>query len=224
MKSRSRTFDPDPFKMNLAADPNASHLSSPLDEETARAEVYGLLAHLFYAAPAGELLDGLRVAVTEAPAAGAFLEEPWRDVVAAARALDAKVLADEYSTLFGGVGKPEVYLFGSHYLSGFLNDKPLARLRADLAALGLKRDESVPETEDHIACICEVMRYLIAGDDVAVSNLTRQREFFAAHLQPWVSELCDAIGAHPRARFYAALAGFTRAFASVEAQAFDMME
>ena len=76
--------------------------------------------------------------------------------------------------LFGGVGKPEVYLFGSHYLSGFLNEKPLARLRTDLAALGLARDEAMPETEDHIAYLCEVMRYLIAGDEVAIANLARQ--------------------------------------------------
>ena len=103
----------------------------------------------------------------------------------------------EYDALFGGVGKPEVYLFGSHYLSGFLNDKPVARLRTDLAALGLERDESVTETEDHFAYLCEVMRYLIAGDDVAVANLTRQREFFAAHLQPWVNALCDAIARAP---------------------------
>ena len=88
-------------------------------------------------------------------------------------------IAAEYDALFGGVGKPEVYLFGSHYLSGFLNEKPLARLRDDLAELGLARDEAMPETEDHIAYLCEVMRYLIAGDDVAVANLTRQREFFA---------------------------------------------
>ncbi len=81
-----------------------------------------------------------------------------------------EAVADEYSTLFGGVGKPEVYLFASHYLSGFLNDKALARLRSDLAALGLARDEAMPETEDHIAYLCEVMRYLIAGDEVSVSE------------------------------------------------------
>ncbi|MNT97680.1 hypothetical protein D3C72_2400550 [compost metagenome] len=68
------------------------------------------------------------------------------------------------------------------------------------------------------------MRYLIAGDDVAVCNLTRQRDFFATHLQPWVLQLCDALGAHPHARFYAAVAQFTRAFVSVEAQGFDMLE
>ena len=68
------------------------------------------------------------------------------------------------------------------------------------------------------------MCYLIAGDDVAVCNLTAQRDFFATHLQPWVLQLCDALGAHPQARFYAAAAQFTRAFVSVEAQGFDMLE
>lgn len=198
--------------------------SSALDEETARAEVYGLLAQLFYGPPEPELLSALRVAVTEAPASGGFLEEPWRALVAAARALDDAAIADEYNALFGGVGKPEVYLFGSHYLSGFLNEKPLAALRSDLAALGLERDESMPETEDHITYVSEVMRYLIAGDDVAVANLTHQQHFFVDHLQPWVPALCDAITAHPTARFYAALAEFTRAFLGVEAQGFDMLD
>jgi TorA maturation chaperone TorD len=197
--------------------------TSALDEETARAEIYGLLAQLYYAPPAPELLSALRVAVTEAPAQGAFLEEPWRQLVGVAREMDDGAIADEYDALVGGVGKPEVYLFGSHYLSGFLNEKPLARLRDTLAGLGLGRDETTGETEDHIAYVCEVMRYLIAGDDVAVANLTRQSEFFSEHLQPWLNALCDAIGAHPKARFYAQLAQFTRAFASVEAQGFDML-
>lgn len=211
----------------MTSDPKDSAVaggSSALDEETARAEVYGLLASLYYAAPDAGLLAQLRVAVTEAPAAGGFLEEPWRTLVGAARAQSDEAVRAEYDALFGGVGKPEVYLYGSHYLSGFLNEKPLARLREELARLGLARDEAVPETEDHIACVCEVMRYLIAGDDVTVSNLTRQRRFFGEQVQPWVGLLCDAIVAHPRARFYAALAEFTRAFATVESQGFDMLE
>jgi TorA maturation chaperone TorD len=198
--------------------------TSALDEETARAEVYGLLAVLYYAPPEPSLLGSLRVAVTEAPAAGGFLEEPWRALVGVAREMSDEAIAGEYDALFGGVGKPELYLFGSHYISGFLNEKPLARLRTDLAALGLARGDDMPETEDHIAYLCEVMRYLIAGDDVAVANLTRQSEFFAVHVQPWTNALCDAIAAHPKARFYASLAGFTRAFLSVEAQGFDMLD
>ena len=197
--------------------------SSALDEETARAEIYGLLSQLYYSPPSPEVLAALRVAVTEAPAQGGFLEEPWRQVVGAARELSDRAIAEEYDALFGGLGKPEVYLFGSHYLSGFLNEKPLARLRETLAALGLGRDEAMPETEDHIAYVCEVMRYLIAGDDAGISNLSRQRDFFAEHMQPWVVALCDAINAHPKARFYARLADFTRAFASVESQGFDML-
>jgi TorA maturation chaperone TorD len=210
----------------LRADPITSNIptSSALDEETARAEVYGLLAQLYYAPPTPQVMSALRVAVTEAPAAGAFLEEPWRELVGLARAMTDPAIAAEYDALFGGVGKPEVYLYGSHYLSGFLNDKPLARLRTDLAALGLARDEAMSESEDHVAYLCEVMRYLIAGDDVAVSNLTHQRDFFAKHLQTWTTALCDALAAHPKARFYAALAGFTRAFITVEAQGFDMLD
>ncbi|HUR90286.1 MAG TPA: molecular chaperone TorD family protein [Ramlibacter sp.] len=199
-------------------------VSSALDEETARAEVYGLLSQLFYAPPAHELLEAIRVAATEAPASGGFLEEPWRGFVGTARAMQDKDVADEYDALFGGVGKPELYLFASHYLSGFLNEKPVVRLRTDLAALGLTRDEAMPETEDHIAYLCEVMRYLIAGDDVSVSNLTKQQQFFAAHVQPWATQMCEAIAACPKARFYASLADFTRAFLSVEAQGFDMLE
>ena len=199
-------------------------VSSALDEETARAEVYGLLAVLYYAAPEAALLSSLRVAVTDAPAAGGFLEEPCRELVGVARGMTDQAIGDEYNALFGGVGKPEVYLFGSHYLSGFLNEKPLARLRTDLAALGLARGDDMPETEDHVAYLCEVMRYLIAGDDVEVANLARQQEFFAAHVQPWVMALCETIAGHPKARFYAALAGFTRAFMNVEIQGFDMLD
>ena len=201
----------------------AQLVASTLDEETARAEVYGVLAALYYAPPSEELADRLRVAVTQAPAAGAMLEASWGELVASARRLPTEVMTREFDTLFGGVGRPEVYLFGSHYLSGFLNEKPLAALRTDLEALGLARDEAMAETEDHLAYLCEVMRYLIAGDDVEVANLTRQREFFTRHLQPWASTLCDALQAHPKADFYRSLAAFTRAFVSVETQGFDML-
>ena len=201
----------------------AEIIQDGLDEETARAEVYGLLAALYYAAPSQELYDNLKVAVTQAPVAGALLEASWAELVAAARTQSLVSVSAEYDALFGGISRPEVYLFGSHYLSGFLNEKPLANLRTDIAALGLARDEAMPETEDHAAYLCEVMRYLIAGDDVAVANLTRQREFFTRHVLTWLPQMCEALGAHPKAQFYRALAGFTQAFVSVEAQGFDML-
>lgn len=207
----------------MSQDLNLSAHSHALDEETARAEVYGLLSQLYYQAPSAELLGQLQVAVTEAPDAGGFLEEPWRELVACARGLSQAQIAAEFNSLFGGVGKPEVYLFGSHYLSGFLNEKPLVRLRDDLAELGLARSDDMPETEDHVAYVFEVMRFLIAGDDVAVSNLTRQHAFFTQHVQSWLPALCQALLAHPRAVFYARVAAFTEAFISVESQGFDLV-
>jgi TorA maturation chaperone TorD len=203
----------------------ALQFSTPDDrEELARAEVYGLLASLFHAEPSVGLYEQLRVAVTEAPAPGAFLENAWSEVVASARRLPREAVCDEYAALFGGVGKPEVVLYGSWFIAGNLNERPLAELRADLDALGLERPPEVIETEDHIANLCEAMRYLIAGDDLGVSNLASQQRFFNAHLRAWVERLCDAIVAHPRADFYAALAGFARDFFAVEAQGFDLIE
>jgi TorA maturation chaperone TorD len=199
---------------------------SPPDtgEELARAEVYGLLARLYYAAPDADLLRQFGVAVTQAPVEGAFLEAPWQALVAAMRAATVQAAADEYAALFLGTGKAEVFLYGSHYLSGSLNDKPLAVLRGSLAALGLTRDPAMAETEDHVAYVLEVMRYLIAGDDLAVSNLEQQRRFYQAHLQPWIEPLCQAIMDHPAAALYRAVAAFTAAFVQVENQGFDLLE
>jgi TorA maturation chaperone TorD len=193
-------------------------------EELARAEVYGLLAALFYAPPDAALHAQFQVAVTEAPVPGAFLEASWGDFVAAARRLDQAQIEREFDTLFQGVGKPDILLYGSFYLAGKLNEKPLVALRHSLRELGLARSETVNETEDHIASVCEVMRYLIAGDDAATSNLAAQRRFFDAHLRGWVDPLCAAIEAHPAADFYAALARFARDFFDVEAQGFDLLD
>jgi len=204
--------------------PHGPAPAGAFDEEIARAELYGLLALLYYAPPSSDVLLRLRAAATEAPAAGALLEAPWRALVGLAREMTEPAIKSEYDDLFGGIGKPEIYLYASWYLSGFLNEKPLARLRADLARLGLARDEKMSETEDHVACLCEVMRYLIAGEDAAVADLPKQREFFAHHLQPWVRLLCEATESHPKARFYAALAVLTREFMAVEAQGFGLLD
>jgi TorA maturation chaperone TorD len=199
---------------------------APADDgdEIARAELYGLLAQLWLAPPDAALLEQFGVAVTEAPERGGLLEAPWQALVTAMRATTPAAAAEEHEALFHGVGKPEVFLYASYYLTGFLNERPLALLREDLAQLGLTRDITRGETEDHVAYLFEVMRYLIAGDDVAVCNLEQQRRFFRAHLQPWVDKLCDATQAHPRTQAWGAVAGFTRAFVAVETQGFDLLE
>ena len=187
------------------------------DDETARADLYGLLASLFSSPPPQSLLD--TIGASQA-GGGAVLELAWAELVAACKSARQEAVRAEYEQLFIGVGKPEVMLYGSFYLSGFLMEKPLAVLRTDLAALGLERQQAVVESEDHIATLCEVMRYLIASEDAAMAT---QKTFFANHMQPWVLRACDAIDAHPDARFYRAVAALARAFFDVEMQAFDML-
>jgi len=193
-------------------------------EEIARAELYGLLAQLWLAPPDEALLQQFRVAVTEAPQSGSWLEAPWHDLVAALRKTTAEGAAAEHAALFQSVGKPEVFAHASYHLTGFMNEKPLAQLRGDLAALGLARDPQSLETEDHVSYLFEVMRYLIAGEDMAVCNLEQQRRFFRAHLQTWVEALCETTIAHPRADIWRAVAVFTREFMLVETQGFDLLE
>ena len=201
----------------------APELLTPDDAiERARADAYGLLARLWSAPPDAALLQ--RVAQAPAPAPGAFLDAPWRALADALCGTTPEAAAAEYDALFVGVAKPEVYLNGSFYLTGFLHETPLAALRDELAELGLTRDAASAETEDHVAYLFEVMRWLIAGDDIERCNLERQRRFWRARLQPWIERLCDAVQAHPAARVYAALAGYTRAFAQVETQGVDMIE
>jgi TorA maturation chaperone TorD len=218
--------EPTPIRFRAPAD------ADDCDVELERAELYGLLAALWLAPPDAALLAQFRVAVTEAPQAGGLLETAWQDLVAAMRATDPDAAAQEYDALFGGVGKPEVFLYGSFYVSGFLNERPLVQLREELARLGLTRDPDRSETEDHVSYVMEVMRFLIAGDgspagegaDLAVSNLETQRRFFRAQMQPWLETLCDTVQAHPRAATWRAVAACTRAFVQVEAQAFDLLE
>jgi TorA maturation chaperone TorD len=194
-------------------------------EEVQRAELYGLLASVWLEPPSQPLLEAFAVAVTQAPEPDSFLEAPWHDLVAAMRATTVEAARVEFDTLFVGTGKAEIFPHASYQLTGALNEQPLVRLRTDLIELGLARDERSPDTEDHVAFVFEVMRYLIAGDDIEVCNLEQQRRFFRAHVQPWVATvLCDAVQQHPQARLYAAVAGFTRAFVLVETQGFDLIE
>lgn len=188
-------------------------------EEAARADLYGTVASLFCAPPSQALLERIGAA---GPGDHGLLGAAWCELVRTARNMDAESVREEYEHLFIGVGKPEVMLYGSYYLSGFLMEKPLLILRTDLAKLGLQRAEQVVESEDHIAMLCEVMRYLILSKEEPEASLLTQKNFFTDHLQPWASSLCVTLEARPDARFYAPAARFTRCFFEIEMQAFDL--
>lgn len=195
-----------------------------LPEDLARADLYGLIARFFHLPPNQELLDQITAtgdqhdATDEAP-----LAKAWMDVVEVAKNNSAKAWRDEFDLNFISVGKPNVVLNASFYLAGHLNEKPLVYLRKALEEFGLEAAEEVTETEDHISALCEVMRYLIAGDDVEISNLTNQRVFFNAHIRPWYDELCNAIEGIPEMHLYRPVAALTREFLAIEGQSFDMI-
>ena len=220
--------DAQPLQFQPAATPADSA------EDLARADLYGLLATLFFhaadadllqriaAAPLDPIGDGDIAAADAQAAASSALTQAWRKLVARAGQTTAEQADDEYTELFIGVGKPEVFLDGSYYQAGFMNEKPLVVLRDDLRRHGLERAEGITETEDHLATLCEVMRYLIAGDDVAVARIGEQRAFFQRHLAPWVDTACDAVLQHPRAALYADVAGLAKAFFDVERLALEL--
>lgn len=143
-----------------------------------------------------------------------------RALAAAARMADPETVADEYFRLFIGVGGGEIQPYGSYYLAGFLHERPLARLRSDLAALGIARSPTWFEPEDHLGILCEVMA-LLAGGQVA-GGLEAQQRIFARHIAPWAGRCCADIAAAAAADFYRPVARAAAAFFDIEAQAFAL--
>ena len=100
----------------------------------------------------------------------------------AAASASAEAVKREYFDLFLGVGRGEVVPYASYYLTGFLNERPLARLRQDMKHLGLERSEGHCDPEDHLGTLCEIMSGFAAGRFEAPPGT--QDGFFARHLAP----------------------------------------
>ncbi|MBC7944170.1 MAG: molecular chaperone TorD family protein [Burkholderiales bacterium] len=194
------------------------------NEDRARADFYGLIANLFYAAPSAQLL-AIIVAADDSVGAGegSGFFRSWQQLQRAARNADLNALREEYETLFVGVGRGLVVPYASYYLTGFLMEKPLARLRSDLATLGLARRGKVHEPEDHISALCDVMRLLITGSNTRpAADLQQQREFFDRHLKPWYARLHEDLQKTGTAIFYKAVGDFAQAFFDLEVESFDI--
>ncbi|WP_435573238.1 TorD/DmsD family molecular chaperone [Massilia sp. LXY-6] len=199
------------------------------DEDQARADFYALIARLMLAPPNAALLAALAaaepIAADGVDEAGRTLQDAWLKLTQAASVMDADAVAEEFDALFISTGNPLLNPYGSFYLSGHLNDFPLAALRQDLARLRLARARGVGEFEDHLGSLCETMRVLIAGaPGIARQPLAEQKQLFVAHVQPWYAAcLADIAGAEP-ANFYRVAAAFAGAFLAVEAHAFAVWE
>jgi TorA maturation chaperone TorD len=192
-----------------------SMYGQPLDSvDAARAQEYLLLATLLSGPPSSELLDQLATLKGDETPLGhahAVLAE------AAAGAIAAKV-EREYFDLFVGLGRGELLPYASYYLTGFLNERPLSRLRADLAALGIERLANNSEPEDHAAILCEVMAGFAGGSFGSSSDA--QRAFFEKHIAPWLGRLFADIERAENATFYRAVGALGRAFIEIEMEAF----
>ena len=204
--------------------PDVDLAAADRDEDAVRADVWGLLAQLFIEAPSPQVLSLLVGMRGSDNAEESALQLAWSHFLSTAATVTPEQVRDEFESLFGGTGRPAVYVYGSFYLAGALHEKPLARLRADLQVIGLSRRMDLGESEDHFAVLAETMRFLIAGDDPAVCTLTRQRDLYQSHIQPWGAQMCEAIEGDRSAHFYRALAAFTREFLQVEQMAFDLLD
>lgn len=188
-------------------------------EEAARANLYGLLARLFYAPPDAALLQALAQA-DELDAEDGGLALAWRDLAAAAASAGVEALHVEYDRAFVGTGKAPVSLYVCAYTLRYTNETPLAALRAELAALGLARRSEANEPEDHLAALCDTMRHLIAEQN---RDLAAQKRFFERWIAPAAERLCDAINRDANSVFYRSVAHLAKSFFTLEQAAFEML-
>lgn len=200
------------------------HTVSPAvaEEELLRAQVYGLLARLLSRPPDAAFLSALGEMVGEGGEFGEALDR----LAEAALTGDPAAVEEEFTTLFIGVGGSERTPYASFYLTGFLNEKPLAELRSDMVHLGIARADGVSEPEDHLAALCEMMAGLIGGDfapeDGGAVDLDGQRAFYDRHIGSWAGRFFADLETSPSARFYRAVGAVGRSFLAVEARAFDL--
>ena len=186
--------------------------------DATRSQEYALLAALLGGAPDTALLGRiakLRGDATPLGVAHAALAQ-------AADGANAEKIAREYFDLFIGVGRGELLPYGSYYLTGFLNERPLARLREDLRALSIERVETQSEPEDHAAILCEIMAGLIGGQfPVAVE---KERQVFEKHLAPWIGRFFADLSVAEAADFYRHVGVVGRLFIEIETQGFALPE
>jgi TorA maturation chaperone TorD len=181
-----------------------------------RGRLFALLGRLLVAPPDSGLLaalSGLRADTTA-------LGEAYGAVAAAARAADPVSVEREFHDLFIGLGRGEILPFGSYYITGFLHERPLAELRADLARLGLERAAGVAEPEDHLGTECEVYAGLLSGS--FEGGAEEAEAFFTKHLRPWAGRAFVDIEKAGAARFYSAVGQLGRIAIEIEQAALGL--
>ena len=188
------------------------------DEDALRADMYDFLASLLRKEPTDELIDKIsELDGDETPIGSACLT-----LAHLAKTMDKGLIRNEYVEMFIGVGRGEVLPFASYYLTGFLNDKPLSNLRADMADIGIVRVKGVKEPEDHIASLFDIMSGLIRGHFGRIFSTAEQADFFNKHIEPWAGLLMRDIEVAKTGLFYAPVGSIGKSFLEIESAAFSM--
>lgn len=189
--------------------------ASRVDEvDRQRAAEYGLLALLLGKAPGADTLA--RIAQLKGDASD--LGMAHIELATAATDVSERAIGHEFFNLFIGVGRGELLPYASYYLTGFLHERPLSRVRDDLDRLGIARADKVSEPEDHIAILCEVMAGLAGGEFEA--DFAEQARFFERHLKPWAGRLFADLELSKQATFYRTVGRVGRIFMDLESEAF----
>lgn len=196
----------------------AENATGIAEEDLLRADLYDLLGTLLARPPSSELLAQLFSATGDDSALGRSLDA----LAGLARETTPEAAKSEYNALFIGLTRGELLPYSSYYQTGFLNEKPLALLRRDMARLGITRAPEIFEPEDHIASLCEMMAGLIRGRFGKPAALATQRDFFQAHLGPWAAHFFSDLEGTKKAALYGPVGAIGRAFMEVEREAFRM--
>ena len=186
------------------------------EEERFRAQFYLLLSRLLGADADAGLLDLIKNLEVDDTAIGQELAE--LKVLAGNTSVGA--VSEEYNKLFIGVTQGELIPFKSYYLTGFLNEKPLAELRDDMQKLGIAKSGQVVEPEDHIAFLFEMMHGLITGSFGRPSTISEQNRFFDSHIACWASKFFEDLETAEAARFFVPVGRIGKLFMEVESEAF----
>ncbi|MGA2892722.1 MAG: molecular chaperone TorD family protein [Xanthobacteraceae bacterium] len=195
---------------------NAQDIVEIDEVEGDRAREYALLAVLLAAAPSPDLLARLAMLCGDASTLGAA----HRALAEAAAATTGVNVEREFFTLFVGIGRGELLPYGSYYLTGFLHDRPLAQLRADLVQLGIERVQGFAEPEDHAAVLCDIMAGLVDGRFAPPPNA--DRDMFNSHLAPWIGRFFADLEQARGADFYRCVGAVGRQFVAIENEAFSL--
>jgi TorA maturation chaperone TorD len=191
-----------------------SHLSE--DMSASRAQEYALLATLLLRAPTKELLARIGELRGDATPLGfAHIE-----LAAAARDFDLPAIEQQFFDVFIGIGRGEVLPYGSYYLTGFLHERPLARLRQDMAEIGIERADGIVEPEDHAGILCEIMAGVVSGELPAAQDA--EQKIFEKHMAPWIGRFFADLERVQTSGFYRHVGTVGRLFVEIEANAFAL--